>query len=301
MIRRLVIGVRRPHRPCVVARARRPDRGLARRHPRADRVRHDVHADRRSSAAADAAGAPTGTFFIALVGSDFRPGVGGARGDALHLVGVNPTTQHRDDAQRAARHVLAGRQDQPGPRAGRPARHGERARRPHRRPGRRTSCRSTSPASKAIVDGSAACRSTSRCPMDDKYSGARVRARRPTAERRPGAGRSPATATTSRRATSRASSNQGLLILVGARAAATRSARAPSASSRPRRCSAGTRSSTASASATSTGSAASPNSSNPAAVRNVTIPVGGGSCLPLVGDAHGLFADFADDATLQAH
>ena len=43
-------------------------------------------------AAADAAGAPTNTFFIALVGSDFRPGVGGARGDALHLVGVNPAT-----------------------------------------------------------------------------------------------------------------------------------------------------------------------------------------------------------------
>ena len=41
---------------------------------------------------ADAAGAPTGTFFIALIGSDLRPGVGGARGDALHLIGVNPAT-----------------------------------------------------------------------------------------------------------------------------------------------------------------------------------------------------------------
>jgi hypothetical protein len=40
---------------------------------------------------------------------------------------------------------------------------------------------------------------------------------------------------------------------------------------------------------------------NPAAVRNVTIPVGGGDCLPLIGDARGLFADFSDDATLQAH
>ena len=40
---------------------------------------------------------------------------------------------------------------------------------------------------------------------------------------------------------------------------------------------------------------------DPAAIRNVTIPVGGGQCLPLVGDAHGLFADFRDDATLQAH
>ena len=40
---------------------------------------------------------------------------------------------------------------------------------------------------------------------------------------------------------------------------------------------------------------------DPAAIRNVTIPVGGGQCLPLVGDADGLFADFADDATLQSH
>jgi LCP family protein required for cell wall assembly len=43
-------------------------------------------------ASADAAGTPTGTFFIALIGSDARPGLAGARGDALHLVGVNPAT-----------------------------------------------------------------------------------------------------------------------------------------------------------------------------------------------------------------
>jgi anionic cell wall polymer biosynthesis LytR-Cps2A-Psr (LCP) family protein len=36
---------------------------------------------------ADAPGAP---FFILLVGNDSRPGVGGARGDALHVMGVNP-------------------------------------------------------------------------------------------------------------------------------------------------------------------------------------------------------------------
>jgi polyisoprenyl-teichoic acid--peptidoglycan teichoic acid transferase len=40
---------------------------------------------------ANNAAAPDGTFFILLVGSDLRPGVGGARGDALHLVGVNPS------------------------------------------------------------------------------------------------------------------------------------------------------------------------------------------------------------------
>ncbi len=33
---------------------------------------------------------PDAPFYILLVGNDSRPGVGGARGDALHLVGVNP-------------------------------------------------------------------------------------------------------------------------------------------------------------------------------------------------------------------
>ena len=42
------------------------------------------------SGAVSQSGAPPGMFFILLVGNDSRPGVGGARGDALHLVGVNP-------------------------------------------------------------------------------------------------------------------------------------------------------------------------------------------------------------------
>ena len=41
-----------------------------------------------------AASTPSAPFFILLVGNDDRPGVGGARGDALHLVGVNPA-KHR--------------------------------------------------------------------------------------------------------------------------------------------------------------------------------------------------------------
>ncbi|MDQ1456282.1 MAG: polyisoprenyl-teichoic acid--peptidoglycan teichoic acid transferase [Actinomycetota bacterium] len=36
------------------------------------------------------AGALTTPFFLLLVGNDSRPGVGGARGDALHVLGVNP-------------------------------------------------------------------------------------------------------------------------------------------------------------------------------------------------------------------
>jgi LCP family protein required for cell wall assembly len=43
-----------------------------------------------STGHADAATGPTDPFFILLIGNDDRPEVGGARGDALHLVGVNP-------------------------------------------------------------------------------------------------------------------------------------------------------------------------------------------------------------------
>jgi LCP family protein required for cell wall assembly len=39
---------------------------------------------------ADRSSSPTAPFFALLIGNDDRPGVGGARGDALHLVGVNP-------------------------------------------------------------------------------------------------------------------------------------------------------------------------------------------------------------------
>jgi LCP family protein required for cell wall assembly len=42
------------------------------------------------AAANRASGTPAGVFFVLLVGNDSRPGVGGARGDALHLLAVNP-------------------------------------------------------------------------------------------------------------------------------------------------------------------------------------------------------------------
>jgi len=35
-------------------------------------------------------GEPAGTQFILFIGSDLRPGVGGSRGDALHVLAVNP-------------------------------------------------------------------------------------------------------------------------------------------------------------------------------------------------------------------
>jgi len=49
-----------------------------------------IKVQKLASTEADAAAGPTTPFFILLVGNDDRPGVGGARGDALHLVGVNP-------------------------------------------------------------------------------------------------------------------------------------------------------------------------------------------------------------------
>jgi len=39
---------------------------------------------------AERSGGPDKPFFVLLVGNDSRPGVGGSRGDALHLVGINP-------------------------------------------------------------------------------------------------------------------------------------------------------------------------------------------------------------------
>jgi LCP family protein required for cell wall assembly len=41
-------------------------------------------------ATANYEGEPDGTQFILLIGSDLRPGVGGSRGDALHVLAVNP-------------------------------------------------------------------------------------------------------------------------------------------------------------------------------------------------------------------
>ncbi|HEY5014582.1 MAG TPA: LCP family protein [Acidimicrobiia bacterium] len=41
-------------------------------------------------ATANFEGEPSGTQFILLIGSDLRPGVGGSRGDALHVLAINP-------------------------------------------------------------------------------------------------------------------------------------------------------------------------------------------------------------------
>ena len=250
-------------------------------------------------AAADAAGAPTNMFFIALVGSDFRPGVGGARGDALHLVGVNPTTHiatmlnvPRDTCWQGGKINRAHAQGGPrgmanalGDLIGVPVSYvvsvdfaGFQG--PRRRDGRRADQR-------PVPDG----RQELRCG---------VRARRPTAERRARRWRSPATATTSRTSDIQRSGNQGLLILSAlgqlqreARGAVGEFKAAALIGRHAQLDGMGL------SDVYRLGRVA--QQLNPAAARSVTIPVGGGSCLPLVGDARGLFADFADDATLQAH
>ena len=123
-------------------------------------------------AAADAAGAPTNTFFIALgrqrlpAGCRWRP----RRRAAPRR--REPGHAHRDDAQHPARHLLA--------RATRSTRaHAQAARAAWRTRSAAssacrspTSSRSTSPGSRASSTAWAACRSTSRSAMDDEYSGA---------------------------------------------------------------------------------------------------------------------------------
>jgi len=42
---------------------------------------------------AEFTGAPTEPFFVLVVGNDAREGLGGARGDAVHVVGVNPAAK----------------------------------------------------------------------------------------------------------------------------------------------------------------------------------------------------------------
>jgi LCP family protein required for cell wall assembly len=49
---------------------------------RVQKLKTDGDADRSKS--------PTAPFYVLLIGNDERPGLSGARGDALHLVGVNP-------------------------------------------------------------------------------------------------------------------------------------------------------------------------------------------------------------------
>lgn len=249
-------------------------------------------------AAADAAGAPTNTFFIALVGSDFRPGVGGSRGDALHLVGVNPAT-HIATMLNVPRDTCWD---------------GDKINSAHAQGGPRGMANALGglvgvPVSyvvsvdfagfQGLVDGMGGVQINVPMAMDDEYSGAVFA---PGDQRLNGA---QALAFSRNRhdfpnSDISRTGNQGLLIL-SALAQLQREAhgalgefKAAALIGRHAQIDG-----MGLADVYRLGRVA--EALNPAAARSVTIPVGGGQCLPLVGDARGLFADFADDATLQAH
>jgi len=249
-------------------------------------------------AAADAAGAPTNMFFIALVGSDFRPGVGGARGDALHLVGVNPTT-HIATMLNVPRDTCW---------------QGGKINRAHAQGGPRGMANALGeltgvPVSyvvsvdfagfQGLVDGMGGVQINIPFPMDDENSGA---AFAPGDQRLNGAQALAFSRDRHDFPTSdiQRSGNQGLLILsaLGQLQREARSAvgefKAAALIGRHAQLDG-----MGLGDVYRLGRVA--QQLNPAAARSVTIPVGGGSCLPLIGDARGLFADFADDATLQAH
>jgi LCP family protein required for cell wall assembly len=249
-------------------------------------------------AGADAAGAPNNTFFIALVGSDFRPGVGGARGDALHLVGVNPQT-HIATILNVPRDTCW---------------EGDKINAAHARGGPRGMANALGslvgvPVAyvvsvdfagfQGLVDGMGGVQVNVPVPMDDEYSGAVFA---PGDQRLNGA---QALAFSRNRhdfpnSDITRTGNQGHLILA-ALSQLQREAQGPIGEFKAAAL-IGRHAQIDGMGLTDVyrlGRIA--QQLNPAAARNVTIPVGGGGCLPLVGDARGLFADFADDATLQAH
>ena len=248
---------------------------------------------------ADAAGSPDGVFFIALIGSDARPGVGGARGDALHLVGVNPATNTatmlnvpRDTCWQGGKINRAHAGDG-GPRAQAEA----------------LGDLTGAPVSYAvsvdfagfqgIVDGVGGFEMNVPTAMDDNFSGAVFGAGPNHMDGYHALAFSRDRHDFPRGDITR-SDNQGLLILAGL-AQLQQGAGGPAADFKT---------------AALLGRHAQldgvglvdlyrlgrvAHKLDMAKVRNVTIPVGGGQCLPLTGDAQGLFADFRDDATLQTH
>jgi LCP family protein required for cell wall assembly len=249
-------------------------------------------------AGADAAGAPNNMFFIALVGSDFRPGVGGARGDALHLVGVNPAT-HIATMLNVPRDTCW---------------QGDKINAAHARGGPRGMADALGglvgvPVSyvvsvdfagfQGIVDGMGGVQMNVPMPMDDEYSGAVFA---PGDQRLSGA---QALAFSRNRhdfpnSDITRTGNQGHLIL-SALAQLQREATGPIGEFKVAAL-LGRHAQIDGMGLTDVyrlGRIA--QQLNPAAARSVTIPTGGGGCMSPAGDARGLFADFADDATLQAH
>jgi LCP family protein required for cell wall assembly len=250
-------------------------------------------------ATADQAGSPSGTFFIALIGTDFRPGVGGHRPDALHLVGVNPTTNTatmlnfpRDTCWRGGKINRATAQD--GPRA----------------PANALGEIAGVPVSYAIsvdfagftglVDGMGGVQINIPYALSEKNSGAVFS----PGEQRINGGQALAFSRdrySFPRGDITRSENQGLVIIAGLR---TLQAEAKGAMGEFKTLATLGRHARLDGLSVQDAYrlARIAQRIDPATVRNVTIPVGGGSgCLGIGGGAGALFADFADDATLQAH
>ncbi|MET1003238.1 MAG: LCP family protein [Acidimicrobiia bacterium] len=250
-------------------------------------------------ASADAAGSPSGTFFIALIGTDFRPGVGGHRPDALHLVGVNPTTNTatmlnvpRDTCWRGGKINRATGED--GPRD------------PANALGELIGVPVTYAISvdfagfTGIVDGMGGVQINVPIAMNDHNSGAVFS----PGEQRINGGQALALSRDRHdfpRGDITRSENQGLVIIAGLR---TLQAEAKGAMGEFKTLATLGRHARLDGLSVQDAYrlARIAQGIDPATVRNVTIPVGGGSgCLGLGGGAGALFADFADDATLQTH
>jgi LCP family protein required for cell wall assembly len=241
---------------------------------------------------------PHGVFFIALIGSDLRPGVGGARGDALHLVGVNTATKTAT--------MLNVPRDT--------CFNGDKINSAHARGGPRGMANALGALTgtnvayavsvdfagfTGMVDGVGGLQMNVPGPMHDNYSGANFA---PGWQRLSGDQalqfsrdrhdypNSDITRT----------GNQGLLILAGlqelqaqTKGVAGQFKVAALVARHAQLDGMGL------ADLYRLGRLA--GQLNATTIRSVTIPVGGGSCLSLGGGAQSLFADFADDATLQSH
>lgn len=248
---------------------------------------------------ADNAGAPNGTFFALLVGSDLRPGVGGARGDALHLVGINPS-QHaatildvpRDTCFNGSKINAANSSG--GPRGQANA---------------VSSLTGGTPVGwvievdfagfTSIVDGMGGMTVNVPTQMHDKYSGAYFS---PGPQHMNGG---QALAFSRDRHDFPSSDlvrtgNQGLLIM---NALADMNQQANSASGEFKLLALFGRHAQLNGVGLTDlyklGRVA--HSLNMSKIRNVVVPTAGGSCLNLAGSAGGLFADFRDDAILESH
>jgi LCP family protein required for cell wall assembly len=254
-------------------------------------------------ASANFQGEPNGLQFILLIGSDLRPGVGGARGDALHVVAVNPKL-HKGTIINIPRDTCA---SIPGRGSGK-----INAANAYGGPALMAktldqmlgvhinySVLVDFAGFGAIVNGVGGVVIDVTQPMNDGYSGAVFAPGKYHVD-----GGGALAFSRDRHDFARGditrTQNQGSLIL-SAVAQLRKKASTPGGAFRLLSL-LGNQSTINGASLTDLyrlGRLA--QSTDPRNIRNVTIPVGGGGCLPLLSSAPSMFADFADDGVLQTH